>query len=331
MFGNSSSEDTTGEQWAGSRKEWHLIEKVVMANSAELRKQRRWGILFKALTFIYLFALLALFVMGRQWGGGLIPAETGGHTAVVEVTGMIAAHEQASADNIYTGLQAALDHPDTKALIVRINSGGGSPVQSAYIYSELRRLRELHPDIPVNAVIADTGASGAYYIAAGAENIYANGSSLVGSIGVTAAGFGFQELIDKIGVERRAFTSGEHKAFMDPFQDVDPEERELFEALLNDVHQQFINDVKAGRGDRLAEEESNQLFSGLVWTGQQALDLGLVDGLKSTSQLARELGYPQLIDFTVRPSPWRQFAQEMGVGMAKTFVELGVMENLKLR
>lgn len=330
MFGNRNDDDNTREQWAGSRKEWHLIEKVVMANTVELRKQRRWGIFFKLMTFVYLFALLWLIIASRDLGGGAIPESTGGHTAVVEVQGLIAADQLASADNIYGGLRSALDHPDTRALILRINSGGGSPVQSAYVFEELRRLRDSHPDIPINAVITDTGASGAYYIAAGAENIYANGASLVGSIGVTAAGFGFTELIDKIGVERRDFTAGEHKAFMDPFQEVDPEERELFQALLNDVHEQFIDDVKAGRGDRLTTG-NDTLFSGLVWTGQQAVELGLVDGLKSTSQLARELGYPKLIDFTVRPSPWRQFARELGVGMAETLVELGVTDNWTLK
>lgn len=330
MFGNRDTDDTTRDQWAGSRKEWHLIEKVVMANTAELRKQRRWGIFFKLMTFVYLFALLWLIVASRGLNVGAIPESTGGHTAVVEVAGLIAADESASADNIFAGLQAALDHPDTQALILRINSGGGSPVQSAYVYQELRRLREEHPDIPINAVIVDTGASGAYYIASGAENIYANGASLVGSIGVTAAGFGFTDLMDKVGVERRDFTAGDHKAFMDPFQDVDPEEQALFQALLDDVHQQFITDVKAGRGDRLSTDNED-LFSGLVWTGQQAQELGLIDGLKSTSQLARELGYPRLIDFTRRPSPWRQFAKEMGVGMAEALVKLGVTDNWSLK
>jgi len=330
MFGKDRSSTDGTENWAGSRKEWQLIEKVVLANTTELKKHRRWGIFFKLLTFVYLFALLWLFVAGTSFSSDGVPENTGGHTAVVEVRGVIADGEMASADSIFASLQAALDHPDTRAVILRINSPGGSPVQSSYIYNELRRQRELHPDIPINAVIADTGASGAYYIATGAENIYANGASLVGSIGVTAASFGFEDLIERIGIERREFTAGEHKAFLDPFQPVDPEERELFETLLNDVHQQFIEDVRAGRGDRL-DESNDKLFSGLFWTGDQALELGLIDGIKSTSELARDLGYPQLVDFSIQLSPWQKFARNMGVGVAQTLVKLGMTEQWQLR
>ncbi|PTY36638.1 peptidase S49 [Saccharospirillum sp. MSK14-1] len=330
MFGKDRSSTDGTENWAGSRKEWQLIEKVVLANTAELKKQRRWGIFFKLLTFVYLFALLWLFVLGKSFKSDNVPEATGGHTAVVEVRGVIADGEMASADRIYASLQSALNHPDTRAVILRINSPGGSPVQSSYIFNEVRRQRELHPDIPINAVIADTGASGAYYIAASAENIYANGASLVGSIGVTAASFGFEELIERLGIERREFTAGEHKAFLDPFQPVDPEERELFEALLNDVHQQFIEDVRAGRGDRL-DESNDKLFSGLVWTGDQAVELGLIDGIKSTSELARELGYPQLVDFSAHLTPWQKFARDLGVGIAQTLVKLGVTEQWQLR
>lgn len=329
MFGKNPQQESSDDSWAGSRKEWQLIEKVVMANTAELKKQRRWGIVFKLLTFIYLFALLWLFISNSDIGVG-IPEKTDGHTAIVEVRGLIAQGEPANADAIVTSLRNAMDHEDTRAVVVRINSGGGSPVQSAYVFDEIQRLRSLHADVPIHAVIADTGASGAYYIAAAAENIYANGSSLVGSIGVTAASFGFEELIGKLGIERRSFASGEHKTFLDPFQPVDPEERELFEALLDNVHQQFIADVKKGRGDRLVTD-NDKLFSGLVWTGTQALDLGLVDGLKSTSELARELGYPNTVDFTLRPSPLQQFARNLGVSVAETLVKLGATESLQLR
>jgi protease-4 len=329
MFGKQPQQESSDDSWAGSRKEWQLIEKVVLANTAELKKQRRWGIVFKLLTFIYLFALLWLFITNSNMDG-LIPKNTGGHTAVVDVRGLIADGETANADAIVTSLRNAIEHEDTRAVVVRINSGGGSPVQSAYVYNEIRRLRDLHSDVPVHAVIADTGASGAYYIASATENIYANGSSLVGSIGVTAASFGFEELIEKLGIERRSFASGEHKTFLDPFEAIDPEERALFEQLLENVHQQFIADVKQGRGDRL-DADNEKLFSGLVWTGQQALALGLVDGLKSTSELARELGYPNTVDFTRRPSPLEQFARNLGVGMAETLVTLGITESIQLR
>lgn len=326
MFG-SKNEGTGGISGVGSQeKEWRLIERVVMANTLELKKHRRWGIFFKLLTFTYLFILLAYFwssASGRQEIGA-----TGGHTAVIDVAGVIAEGAPAGADSVVGGLRRALEHSDTRAVILRINSPGGSPVQSAYIYNEINRLQQLHEDIPIHSVIVDSGASGAYYIAAATENIYANGASIVGSIGVTAAGFGFEELIDKIGIERRQFTSGEHKAFLDPFSAVDPEEQALFENLLNDVHQQFIDDVKAGRGDRLADDE--KLFSGLFWSGRQALDLGLIDGLKSTSELARELGHPKTVDFTYRLTPLERFARNLGVSMTETLVKLAQQQNFKL-
>lgn len=326
MFG-SKKEDPSGIAGVGNQeKEWRLIERVVMANTQELKRHRRWGIFFKILTFIYLFALLAYFLVNTS--GSREIGATGGHTAVIEVSGLIADGAQAGADNVVGGLRRAMEHSDTQAVILRINSPGGSPVQSAYIYNEINRLRDLHEDIPIYSVIVDSGASGAYYIAAATEEIYANGASIVGSIGVTAAGFGFQELLDKLGVERRQFTSGEHKAFLDPFADIDPEEQALFETLLNDVHQQFIADVKAGRGDRLADND--KLFSGLFWSGSQALELGLVDGLKSTSELARELGYPQLVDFTYRPSPLERFAKNLGVSMAETMVKLAKTSSFEL-
>lgn len=327
MFGKKEKPIDSFGSHGNPEKEWRLIERVVLANTAELRKSRRWGIFFKFLTFVYLFGIFGYFAINSPSQG--IKASTGGHTAVVDVTGVIADGEKAGADLVIGSLRDAVKHPDTKAVILRINSPGGSPVQSSYIYDEIQRQRELHSDIPIYAVISDTGASGAYYIASAAQDIYANGASVVGSIGVTAAGFGFQELIDKVGVERRQFTSGEHKAFLDPFVVVDPEEKALFEALLADVHQQFIDDVKAGRGGRL--KETPDMFSGLFWTGNQALELGLIDGLKSTSQLARELGFPDLVDFTYRPSPLDEFAKSLGVSIAQTFIKMNAKLGFELR
>lgn len=291
-------------------KQWKLIEKVVMTHSKELRSSRRWGILFKSLTFTYLFTLLYFGWTSVSESGF---AETGGHVAVVQVRGMIGDGEEASADNIIHGLRNAFGDPDTKGVILRINSGGGSPVQSGYVYDEIDRLQALHTDIPVAAVIMDTGASGAYYIAAAADNIYADKASIVGSIGVTAVSFGYTQAIEKVGVERRQFTSGDHKAFLDPFVPVKADEKAFFESLLSQVHGQFIDAVKAGRGDRLADDE--QIFSGLFWTGEQAVSLGLIDGLKSTSQLAREWGYETTIDFTPMPSAWHQFTKELGMSV----------------
>jgi protease-4 len=327
MFGRNNQDGTTSSAVGSSEKEWRLIEKVVMANTEELKKHRRWGIFFKLLTFTYLFVLVLYFWSSTSSQNEM--GNTGGHTAVIDVTGVIAAGQPAGADSIVGSLRDALKHQDTKAVILRINSPGGSPVQSSYIYNEINRLRALHEDVSIYSVIVDSGASGAYYIASATEEIYANGASIVGSIGVTAAGFGYQELIEKIGVERRQFTSGEHKAFLDPFSEVVPEEKALFETLLGDVHQQFIEDVKAGRGDRLSEDP--KLFSGLFWTGSQALELGLVDGLKSTSELARELGYPKIIDFTYRPSPFEQFTRNLGISMAETFISMGETQEWELK
>lgn len=295
---------------AEEKKHWALIEKAVMANSKELRASRRWGIVFKSLTFIYLFAILFFAWQGFDNSDSI---KTGGHTAIVQVRGVISDGEVASADNVVSGLRAAFKNPDTKALIIRINSPGGSPVQSGYIYDEIDRLQIIYPEIPVNAVITDSGASGAYYLAAAADNIYADKASIVGSIGVTAASFGFSGAIDKLGIERRQFTAGEHKAFLDPFLPIKDDERVLFESLLNNVHEQFVTAVKDGRGDRL--KETPKMFSGLFWTGEQALALGLIDGLKSTSQLARDLGYPEMVDFTPTPTPWEQFSKNLGLSI----------------
>ena len=270
----------------GEGKSWKLLEKTLLAGVQEQRRARRWGIFFKLLTFIYIFGALALFspLMAVKKG-----ATTGSHTAVIEVRGMIADQESASADNIISSLRAAFEDANTKGVVLRINSPGGSPVQSGYIYDEIRRLRAEYPAIKLYAVITDLGASGAYYIASAADEIYADKASLVGSIGVTAATFGFVGVMEKLGVDRRVYTSGEHKAFLDPFQPQKPDETAFWQTVLDTTHKQFINSVKQGRGDRLKDKEHPELFSGLVWSGEQALELGLIDGLGSTSYVAREV------------------------------------------
>lgn len=300
----------------GDGKSWMLLEKTLLAGVQEQRRARRWGIFFKLLTFIYLFVALALFAPMLhlpQGAGG-----DGSHTALVEVRGMIADQESASADNIVGALRAAFKDANTKGVVLRINSPGGSPVQSGYIYDEIRRLRAEYPAIKLYAVITDLGASGAYYIASAADEIYADKASLVGSIGVTAAGFGFVGVMEKLGVDRRVYTSGEHKAFLDPFQPPKEEEARFWKTVLETTHRQFINSVKQGRGERLKSEEHPELFSGLVWSGEQALQLGLIDGLGNTSYVARELiGERELVDFTVQESPFDRFAKTMGASMAE--------------
>lgn len=295
-------------------KSWVLLEKTLLASVQEQRRARRWGIFFKSLTFVYLFGALLLLSPALRLDE---PAARGGHTAVIEVRGMIADEEEASADNVVGGLRDAFEDPNTRGVVLRINSPGGSPVQSGYIYDEVRRLRGEHPDIRVYAVIADLGASGAYYIASAADEIYADKASLVGSIGVTAASFGFVEAMERLGVERRVYTSGEHKAFLDPFQPEDPAEAAFWKDVLQVTHRQFIESVRQGRGDRLKVDAHPELFSGLVWSGEQALALGLVDGLGSTGYVARELiGEPEIVDFTVKQSPFDRFAKQLGVGVA---------------
>ncbi len=298
-------------------KSWKLLEKTLLASVQEQRRARRWGIFFKALTFIYLFGALALFspALNFSKSGG---SRSAAHTAVIEIRGMIADQEAASADNIVGSLRSAFEDANTKGIVLRINSPGGSPVQSGYVYDEIRRLRGEHPDIKVYAVIADLGASGAYYIASAADAIYADKSSLVGSIGVTAATFGFVGTMEKLGVDRRVYTSGEHKAFLDPFQPQKPQETEFWQGVLTTTHKQFIAAVKQGRGDRLKDAEHPELFSGLIWSGEQALQLGLIDGLGNTSSVARDvIGEKELVDYTVQETPFDRFAKKLGASVAE--------------
>lgn len=300
----------------GDDKSWRLLEKAVLAGVQEQRRARRWGVFFKLLTFLYLFGALLMFSPLFDLQKTAARGET--HTALVEVRGMIADNEAASADNIVSSLRAAFEDPKTKGVVLRINSPGGSPVQSGYIYDEIRRLRGEHPDTKVYAVITDLGASGAYYIASAADEIYADKASLVGSIGVTAASFGFVDLMGKLGVERRVYTSGEHKAFLDPFQPQKDDETRFWQGVLDTTHRQFIESVKKGRGDRLKVDGHPELFSGLVWSGEQALELGLVDKLGSTSYVAREvIGAKEIVDYTKQDTPFDRFAKRLGASMAE--------------
>jgi protease-4 len=299
----------------GDDRSWKLLEKTLLASVQEQRRARRWGIFFKSLTFLYLLGMLFLF---SPFGKLEKAAGKGSdYTALIDVKGVIADKEDASADNIVTSLRAAFDDPKVKGVVLRINSPGGSPVQSGYVYDEIRRLRGLHPDIKVYAVIADLGASGAYYIASAADEIYADKASLVGSIGVTAAGYGFVGTMEKLGVERRPYSSGEHKAFLDPFQPAKESETRFWQGVLDTTHQQFIAQVKAGRGERLMDKDHPELFSGLIWSGEQALQLGLIDGLGSSSYVARDIIHAKdLVDFTVEDSPLDRFSKKLGASVA---------------
>lgn len=295
-------------------RDWKLIEAVVADAFVEQKKARRWGIVFKTLTFAYLFIVLAMFFGGTRGSGMTLP--TVPHVAVVRVEGVIAADESANAGHVGEALRNAFENEHALGVVLAINSPGGSPVQAGYIYDEMMRLKTLHPDKKLYAVISDLGASGGYYIAAAADEIYADKASLVGSIGVTASGFGFTEAIDKLGVERRHFTAGEHKAFLDPFSPIREEEKEFWQAGLKLIHEQFITAVKEGRGDRLIMTE--EISSGLIWNGEQAVAMGLIDGLGGVRYVAREvIGEEELRDYTVRVSPFKLLLNDFGVAIGK--------------
>ena len=295
----------------------------------EQRASRRWGIFFKSLTFLYLFGIVGYLAWQQNFANERFSEPP--HVAVVEIKGAIAADTKANADSLIWSLRRAFEAERSKAVIMRINSPGGSPVQSGYVYDEIKRLRAIYPDKPAYAVITDIGASGAYYIAAAADEIYADKASLVGSIGVVSAGFGFVELMEKLGVERRALTAGESKALLDPFQPLSDEHRVFWKSILETTHNQFIDQVKQGRGDRLVDNP--KIFSGLIWTGEQAVELGLIDGLSSTAALARDkYQLDKIIDYTRQPQAWDQFAQRLGLGVASAFIsELGITNALQLR
>ena len=242
--------------------ERQTLEKVALAAVAEQRRARKWGIFFKIIGFVYLSFILIM-VMGLMNGADLPSAKT--HTALVDLEGVIAPGNQASAERMIEGLQAAFKNKHAKGVILRINSPGGSPVQAGQINDEIKRLRTLHPTIPLYAVVEDICASGGYYVAVAADKIYVDKASLVGSIGVLMDGFGFTGTMDKLGVERRLMTAGDNKGFLDPFSPVDPRQKEHAHTMLSEIHQQFIQTVKKGRGARL--KETQDMFSGLIWNG----------------------------------------------------------------
>ncbi|MCC7516606.1 MAG: S49 family peptidase [Pseudomonadales bacterium] len=300
---------------------WYMLEKLVNESQIEQRRTRRWGVFFKLLTFVYLIGAMLLFSPALQQGDGkAVFSAAKEHTAVVRVHGVIAEDQEASANVIVTGLRGAFENAKTKAVLLVINSPGGSPVQSNYVYDEIKRLRTKYPAIPLYAVIGDIGASGAYYIASAADKIYASESSLVGSIGVTAAGFGFVEAMNKLGVERRNYTSGEHKSFLDPFSPAKPEESAFWQQVLDKTHQQFIKRVRDGRGNRL--KETPEMFSGLIWNGEQALALGLIDGYGSPGQVARDVVKAEdIVDYTSKKNPFDVLAGKLGASAGAAFAE----------
>lgn len=293
-----------------------MMDRWIGGVLAEQRRARRWKLFFR-----FLFAALILASLLATLHGLFVVPGRGGvagpHLGVVKIEGVIDADARASAERIIEGVRRAWKAPNTQAVVLHIDSPGGSPVQSQRVYAEVMRLREAG-DKPIIAVVEDIGASGAYYIAAAADEIVASPASLVGSIGVIHAGFGFEEAIARLGVERRIFAAGDNKAFLDPFRDIAPEQREFWNGVLETTHQQFIEDVKAGRGERLVENA--RLFSGLLWTGEQATALGLVDTLGNLESLARErLETPRLQDYTPGLDPLERLSRQFGRVAAEWF------------
>ncbi len=288
--------------------EREVLEKVALAAVTEQRTARRWSNFFKILMFAYLITVgtMAFYPFGKSIGGG-----DEEHTAIVDVLGIIAENEAASAESIIDGLRDALKDEKTKGVILNINSPGGSPVQSAYVYAEIKRLKEKHPEVPIYAVVSDICASGGYYIASAADKIYVNESSMIGSIGVIMNGFGFVNAMEKLGVDLSLIINIKKKTLMDPFSPVKQEDTVHMQTLLNEVHQQFIDAVKTGRGDRLVE--TKDMFSGLVWTGSQGIKLGLADDFGSVDSVAREIiGTKKKLNFTPQERLIDKIAGKLG-------------------
>lgn len=302
---NSNINDKTG--W-----EREIVEKLAFAAITEQRRSRRWGIFFKLLMFGYLLAVLgiAMYPKFKQEIGG----SGKNHTAVINLVGMIAEDQNANAESIIDSLRDAVKDKNTKGIIIHANSPGGSPVQSAYVYDEIKKIKKEHPDLPIHAVVSDICASGCYYIVSAVDKIFASPASLIGSIGVIMDSFGFVDTMQKLGVERRLLTAGEHKALLDPFSPGKPDEQQYMQNLINQVHKQFIDAVRKGRGSRL--KETPDMFSGLVWTGEESVKLGVVDAMGSQDSVAKDvIGAETLVDFTQQERLVDRIAGKLGASL----------------
>ncbi len=314
------------QQPSDSQWERGVLEKVALAAIQEQRRSRQWGMFFKMMVLLYLFALLFI---GMGWYSKN-DATQGSHTALVDISGVIAPGSAASADKIMAGLQAAFKDKNTKGVILRINSPGGSPVQAGYIYDEIKRLRAKHPEIPLYAVVEDICASGGYYIAAAADKIYVDKASIIGSIGVLMDGFGFTGTMEKLGVERRLLAAGKNKGFLDPFSPIQAEHTAHAATMLDDIHQQFITVVRQGRGKRL--KETPEMFSGLLWVGKKSIDLGLADALGSLEYVAREvIKAEDIVDYTQQENIAERFARRFGAASAETLLKFNGVGSFNIR
>jgi len=301
--------------------ERELIEKLATAALKEQRRARRWGIFWKLLTFAYLTVIILLAVDWKSGGEG----KAGKHTALVEISGLIAPGTDASAEKIATALQAAFKDKNTQGVVVRINSPGGSPVQAQNIFDEMRRLRQKYPNTPLYAVVEDVCASGGYYVAAAADRIYVAKSSIVGSIGVRMDSFGVTGLMDKLGIERRLLTAGDNKGMLDPFLPLEDKHKQFALGLMNEIHEQFIGAVREGRGTRL--KETPETFSGLIWSGAKSVELGLADAFGSLDFVAREvIKAEDIVDYTQKENIAEKFARRFGAGAASMLAELALRQ-----
>ena len=308
------------EEALSGKENWHrdLVNRLAFASINEQRRARRWNVFFKGLLALYLGAILLLY-WPEDWPA--MDAAGGKHTALVDMKGVISDQTEANAETVIEGLQEAFEDDKTAGVILRLNSPGGSPVQSGYIYHEIRRLREENPDIPLYAVITDICASGCYYVASAADDIYVDKASIVGSIGVRMDSFGFVDTLKKLGMERRLYTAGENKGFLDPFLPSRASDVEHINKLLGDIHEQFKAAVKEGRGDRLKEDPG--LYSGLVWTGDEGIGLGLVDAIGSSSFVAREIiGEEEIVEYTQEPDLLERLSERLGVALARVLADV---------
>jgi len=293
--------------------ERQTLAQLLAEHLRERRRARRWGLVFRGLGLAWLFIVLIL-VFSHEDGDFV---STSPHTALVEIQGEIGGEDGVIADDVIGALNSVYESKHVKGLVLRINSPGGSPVQAGQIHDEIRRLRAKSPNIPVYAVVDDICASGGYYIAAAADKIFVDKASLVGSIGVLMDGFGFTESMAKLGVERRLLTAGDNKGFLDPFSPVDDKQVAHARAMLGEVHQQFIQVVRQGRGKRL--KENPDLFSGLIWSGAASIELGLADGLGSLDYVAREVvNAEEILDYTPHENLADRLARRLGTALGET-------------
>ena len=311
---NQDSQQTS----ATSPATWerNVLEKLALEALAEQRIARRWRV---ALSLAWLVLLFLLLFTALGWVGGKRDVSSlDKHTALVELKGVIASDSKASADKIINSLQNAFKDKNTQGVVLRINSPGGSPVQSGYINDEIKRLRTKHKDIPLYVVVQDICASGGYYVAAAADKIFVDKASIVGSIGVLMDGFGFTGTMEKLGVERRLVTAGENKGFLDPFSPINAEQQKYAKQMVDEIHQQFIKVVRDGRGKRL--KETPEMFSGLVWSGEKSVAIGLADGLGGLDYVARDIiKAEQVVDYTVEDSFSETVARRLGASAADSF------------